>query len=270
MSDPTHPAARALARLQSVLDALLAPDGCPWDQKQTPQSLCDYVVEETFELVEAVRAGDAAEAREELGDVIFILLFLATLFERQGEFSLAESLDLSAEKMIRRHPHVFGDTEVSGRADIIRNWEIIKRKEKEDAGGPKRVFASLPKGLPPLLKAYRINSKAAHTGFTWASDEAAREQFHNELDELDRAVASGDEAAVEGEYGDCLLAFVEMGRRLGVKANAALDRANRKFLARFERLEELAKEQGREPADMTLAELDELWNQAKTWKDPGS
>ncbi len=263
MPDQDHPAARSLARLQSVLDALLAPDGCPWDRTQTPQSLCDYAVEETFELVEAVRAENTDEAREELGDVLFILLFMATLCERRGDFSLAESLDLSAEKMIRRHPHVFGDTEVNGRPDIIRNWERIKREEKEATGGSKRVFASLPKGLPPLLRAYRINSKAARTGFTWETDQDARAQLTRELDELDQALASGDQAAVEDELGDCLFTLVELGRRAGIKANGALDHANRKFLARFERLEDLALKQGRDPADMTLAELDELWNQAK-------
>ena len=283
-----HPAADALARLQAVLDTLIGPDGCPWDRTQTPESLCDYVVEESFELVEAIRDHDPEATREELGDVLFLLLFIATRLDRPttapeaatnaeadapapapGHPALAEALELETAKMIRRHPHVFGDLEVNSRQELLRNWERIKREEKADCAdaAKKRTFASLPKGLPPLLRAYRIHAKAARVGFTWPDDAAVAEQYQREWAELDAARASGEAAAIEEEYGDCLFTLVELGRRLGIKANAALDRANRKFLTRFGRMEDLAEARGIDMTGLDLAALDQLWNEAKSLKD---
>jgi len=254
----------AFTALSDVITALLSPTGCPWDRKQTPESLCDYVVEEAFELVEAIRSGDVAGAREEIGDVMFLLLFVAELYERAGAFSLKDSLEESAAKMIRRHPHVFANGTISCQDDLLRTWERIKRAEKSDEEGrPAGVFDSLPRGLPPLLKAYRIHSKTARAGFTWASDEAARAQFAAEMRELDEAVASDDAERIEAEYGDALFTFVELGRRLGVKANAALDKTNARFLTRFARMESLARERGKDVAELDMAALDALWDEAK-------
>ena len=266
MSDKKHEApARAMKELLGVIDALIAPDGCPWAQQQTPLSLCDYLIEEAFELVQGIRSNDTAEAMEELGDVMFILLFMATLFERDGAHSLAESIGYSAAKMVRRHPHVFGDKHFNNIGELWDNWEKTKREENEKTGR-KRVFDSLPAGLPPLPKAYRINSKAARNNFTWQSDEAAEGQFQAEWKEWQEALQSGDAGASEREFGDCLFTLVELGRRKGIKANAALDFANQKFLGRFGRMEDLAEMRGLTLSEMSLDEMNGLWDEVKDWE----
>jgi ATP diphosphatase len=259
--------------MQEVIDALLGPDGCPWDRKQTPLSLCDYIIEEAFELVSAIRAGDHAETAEELGDVLFLLLFETTLAARSGQFDLGEVVAANAAKMIRRHPHVFGDTVVANQEELLRNWERIKRAEKADASESGRqpgAYDSLPKGLPPLLKAYRIHSKAARLGFTWATDQDARAQYDAEWREYEAACASGDQEQMEEEFGDALFTLIELGRRRGIKANAALDRANLKFLSRYERMEALARERGLDLPDLPMQDKDRLWAEAKAGMKAGA
>lgn len=257
-------AAEAIRELRAVIDRLLGPGGCPWDQQQTPLSLCDYVIEEGYELVEGIRAQDPDMAREELGDVLFLLLFIARLYERSGDFSLEGSVRENAAKMIRRHPHVFGDLEIKNQEELLKNWERIKRNEHADAEDkPAGVFDSLPSGLPPLLKAYRIHSKAARVGFTWKQDADVVRQMESEWAELQEARASGDPERVEAEFGDYLFTLAEYGRRLGVKANAALDRTNITFLSRFRAMESLARAQGKDIAELTLDEQDALWREAK-------
>lgn len=251
---------KSLEKLRGVISALLGPDGCPWDKEQTPLSLCDYVVEEAFEMVEAIRANDPKEAMEELGDVMFLLLFIADLYEKNGSFTLDDAINSSSAKMIRRHPHVFAETKVENQAELLRNWEKIKRSEKDASN---KIFDSLPKGLPPLLKSYRINSKAARAGFTFESDEQCTEQLESEWKEWTEALNSGDIAKSEEEFGDYMFALVELGRRKGIKANSALDRTNIKFLDRFSKMEDLAREQNKDVSDMELSELNELWNQVK-------
>jgi len=292
MSNPqkSHPAVSSnhqeqLAKVLDVIDSLLAQGGCPWDRKQTPQSLSDYILEEAFELAEAVRADTpvpcaveaeagktapeadeqaVAEVAEELGDVFFLLLFISRLYDRSGRFDLAQVFKANAAKMIRRHPHVFADLEINGQQDILTNWERIKREEKKNGENDKPgVYDTLPKGLPPMLKAYRIHSKAARVGFTWETDEDQRAQLEQEADELARAVASGDEDAIREEYGDYLFTLIEYGRRLGLKANAALDDANRKFLTRFTKMEEMARERGLDLPNLSLDEKNKLWDEAK-------
>ena len=253
----------ALGALRELIDRLTGPEGCPWDREQTPESLAEYIIEESHELAAALRAGDTAAVREELGDVAFLLLFVAGLFEKRGQFSLAEALDENRAKMVRRHPHVFaGETFPDLDAQLAR-WEAIKRAEHEAAGAPQGLFASLPKSLPPLTKAYRIHSKAARVGFTWPTDEEVEQQVEAEwLEWLD--VAAGDDAAAQKhELGDLIFSIVELGRRKGIKANDALDAADSRFLRRFARMEELARERGLDFAALTLDEKDELWNEAK-------
>lgn len=253
--------AEALARLQGVLDALLGPDGCPWDKTQTPQTLCDYVIEEAFELVDCIRGEDAPGTAEELGDVMFLLLFVATLSERRGAFSLADALEAAAAKMVRRHPHVFADLKVDDREELLRNWERIKRTEKD--GDDKGLFGTLPKGLPPLLKAYRIHSKAARAGFTWETDAAMRQSLLAERAEFEAAVESGNQAAMAEEFGDYLFTLAEYGRRLGLKANACLDAANNKFLARYGTMERLARDRGLDLDALDMDAKNALWEEAK-------
>ncbi|MDL2271768.1 nucleoside triphosphate pyrophosphohydrolase [Desulfovibrio sp. OttesenSCG-928-I05] len=259
---------KALEDLFSVIDTLLGPDGCPWDREQTPDSLCDYLAEETFELIDAIRGGSVADVREELGDVLFVLLHLSRLY---GEnFSLADGLNESAAKMIRRHPHVFADASCENREDLLRTWEAVKKQEKaaksEDAdsdGKKGGVFTSLPRSLPPMLKSYRIHSKAARAGFTWDSDEDVEMQAEAEWLELLDVCRGDDTAKQEHELGDLLFTLVELGRRKGLKANAALDKTALRFLRRFAYMEEKAAERGLEFASLDMDVKNELWDEAK-------
>jgi len=255
---PAH--CQDLAELSQVIETLLGPAGCPWDRQQTPESLCDYVIEEAFELTEAIRGQDPDQAREELGDVMFLLLFIARLYQARQSFTLPQALEEASAKMIRRHPHVFAGSRVENQEQLLRNWEQIKRREKS---GEQGIFDSLPKALPPLLKAYRLNAKAARHRFTWETDQDQKEQLDLEWRELKEAMATGDQAKIEEEYGDYLFTLVEFGRRLGLKANAALEGANRKFLERFQAMESLARERGLDVTDFHLKDWDALWNEVK-------
>lgn len=255
MTEHTH----SLHRLQEVLEALLGPSGCPWDREQTPKSLADYIVEESHELVEAIRSGNAEDIREELGDVWFLLLFVGLLMERSGAFTLNEALDQASAKMVRRHPHVFANAEFADLDALWANWEQEKKKEKNGRG----PFEGVPASLPPLLKAYRLHSKAARMGFTWQDDQGVREQMEREWQEWEQAEAAGDRESACAEYGDYLFTLVEYGRRKGFKANEALDLANRKFLSRFERLKQLADARGIVLENLDLDAWNALWNEVK-------
>lgn len=254
----------ALQRLWSVIDGLLGPEGCPWDKKQTPVSLCDYVIEEAFELVDAIRSGDHDSACEEIGDLAFLLLFLSRLYKDSKSFTPDEPFEQSASKMIRRHPHVFDALEIDGQEELLRNWEKIKRTEQKAKDENSSFFSSLPAGLPPLLKAYRIHSKAARIGFTWENDESMAGQLDAEWNEWLQAKQSGDAKEMEQEFGDYIFTLAEYGRRHGIKANAALDYANIKFLKRFELMEELAKERNLDIGELPLEEQNKLWDEAKS------
>lgn len=252
----------SLARLCGVVATLLGPDGCPWDKEQTRESLCDYLAEETFELIDAVRRNHTDDVREELGDVLFLLLFIAKLSER--EFSLDQALDEASAKMIRRHPHVFSDATCANREALLQNWEKIKKAEKAEKTERRTgIFASLPDSLPPLLKAYRINAKAARAEFTWDSDADVELQAEAEWLELLDACAGGDPDAMEHELGDLLFTLVELGRRKGIKANAALHKTTLRFLRRFTYMEEKAAESGRDFTALDMEEKNRLWDEAK-------
>lgn len=257
---------KSLADLLGVIGRLTAPDGCPWDREQTPRSLADYVIEESHELVEAIRSENPRDVREELGDVFFLLLFITGCYEKNGVFGLADVLNGASAKMIRRHPHVFADAHYENRLEQLKSWEEIKKREHEQNGAKQGLFASLPKSLPPLVKAYRINSKAAGAGFTWPEDEEVEQQVESEWLELLDALRSGDKDSknsMEHELGDIFFSLVELGRRKGIKSSEALDLACNRFLRRYGRMEELAAQQGRDLSGMSLDEKDELWNAAK-------
>lgn len=260
-----------LRRMQDVIAALIAPDGCPWDKEQTPLSLCEYVLEEAHELVEAVRHGSSADVTEELGDVLFLLVFISTLSERQGGFSLADAIATNAAKMIRRHPHVFAGTTFASKEEQLAAWERIKHEEKSDEGSaPVGLFDSLPKSLPPLLKAYRVHSKAARAGFTWDADEDVEMQAEAEWLELLEAFRTDDKDAQAHELGDLLFTLVELGRRKGIKASAALDGAVHRFLDRFRFMEAAARRTGMEFTALSMDEKNALWDQAKAEESPGT
>ncbi len=246
-------------RILQVIDTLLGPEGCPWDRKQTPESLCDYLVEETFELAAAIRSNDAAEIREEMGDVLFLLLFMIRLL--RDKLSLDDVLIQSALKMTGRHPHVFGSEEIGSRDELTQSWERIKKKEKTLTS--RHVLDTIPKSLPPLLQAYRMNSKAASVGFTWPDDQGLEEKLEEEWQEWLKACSQGNPAKMEEELGDYLFTLVEYARRHQIKANSALAGANAKFARRMRIMEGLARERGRDISNLDQEDLDSLWLKAK-------
>ena len=263
--------AAGFAALRDVLEGLLAPNGCPWDREQTPDSLCEYLAEETFELIEAIRGGSIADVREEMGDVLFLLLHISRLYAEN--FSLGDVFEENAAKMVRRHPHVFAGKDCENREALLKTWEEVKKREKAgkrqaaaeegESGTPEGVFASLPHSLPPMLKSYRIHSKAARADFTWDSDTDVEMQVEAEWLEWLDACQSGDAAREEHELGDLLFTLVELGRRKGIKANAALDKTALRFLRRFAMMEKAAAASGRDFASLDMDEKNALWEEAK-------
>lgn len=254
-----------LLRFQDVINQLIDPEkGCPWDREQTPVSMCEYLIEECHELVDAIRSGKPGHACDEMGDLLFVLLLMARRFELAGQFSLGDALKMGADKMIRRHPHVFEEKSCESMDELMKNWAAIKKTEKEAEGeGAKGVLSSVPSGLPPLTKAYRLHAKAAGAGFTWDDDEEVERQVEAEWLELLDARASGSDKAIEHELGDMIFTLVELGRRMGVKAGNAVDFAANRFRSRFEGMEALAREQGLDFKELSLDDKDELWNEVK-------
>ena len=254
-----------LLRFQNVIDQLIDPEkGCPWDKEQTALSMCEYLIEECHELVDAIRSNTPGHACDEMGDLLFVLLLMARRFELAGQFSLGDALKIGADKMVRRHPHVFSGSSCDSMDDLMKNWAAIKKAEKEaEAGEPKGTLSSVPSGLPPLTKAYRVHAKAAGAGFTWDDDEDVERQVEAEWLELLDAKASGSEAAKEHELGDMIFTLVELGRRMGVKAASAVDGAANRFRSRFEGMEALARERGLDFKELSLDDKDELWNEVK-------
>ncbi|RQD63907.1 MAG: nucleoside triphosphate pyrophosphohydrolase [Desulfonatronovibrio sp. MSAO_Bac4] len=246
-------------KIMRVITTLLGPDGCPWDREQTPGTLCDYLTEETFELISAIRSKNIEEIKEEMGDVFFLLFFIARFYE--SNFTLDDVWVKSADKMIARHPHVFEDEKFNTRDELMRNWEKVKKQEKADRDNS--VFSSIPRNLPPLLMAYRLNSKASRIGFTWGSDQEVLLKLQEEWQELEDALNSKEPGQAEQEFGDYLFALVEYGRRKKIKANAALSVTNAKFMDRVGKMEKLALKKGLETTEMSMEELDALWDEVK-------
>ncbi len=260
-----------LKRFQEIIDALTDPEtGCPWDRVQTPLSMCEYLIEESHELAAAVRAGKPGHACDEMGDLLFVLLLMARLYERSGSFSLGDALKTGADKMVRRHPHVFGDKQCAGVDDMMKNWAEIKKQEKAASAEGKGVMDSLPDDLPPLTKAYRLHAKAATAGFTWDEEEDVERQVEAEWLELLDARASGDQNAKEHELGDLLFTLTELGRRMGIKAASAADLAANRFKSRFCAMEKLAEKKGLDFSSLTLDQKDELWEEVKSSEPQGT
>lgn len=253
----------AIDSVREVVRRLTAEDGCPWDKTQTPESLTEYVIEESHELVSAIRSGTDEDVCEELGDVAFLLLFIAHLYEKKGSFTLRNVFEKNAAKMIHRHPHVFAGEHFANLDEQLKAWEKLKQEEHKAEGKPTGVFDSLPRSLDPLARAYRIHSKAARTGFTWETREDVEQQVEEEWLEFLDAQAREDEKAIRHELGDLIFSIVELGRRNNLKANAELDAANERFLSRFRFMEEAARKEEKELSSMPLEEMDKLWAKAK-------
>jgi MazG family protein len=249
--------------LLALMDRLLGQDGCPWDRQQTLQSLRGYLLEETHEVLEAIEQGDPDHHRDELGDLLFQIVFQAAIRQREGRFAAADVVTAIAQKLVRRHPHVFGEVRLDGPAAVRDNWRQLKAEEDARAGRPRRTLEGVPRTLPGLLRAQRLQEKASGVGFDWSEPSGARDKVTEELGELDEAVAAGDRAAVTHEVGDLLLSAVNLARLLGVEAESALGAAITRFEDRFGYLEDRLGAVGRRPAEAALDELEALWQEAK-------
>ncbi len=249
----------AVGRVIDTLDELRVK--CPWDRVQTNESLRPNTIEEVYELCDALLDEDDANIRKELGDVLLHVLFYAKIGDEKGAFDIADVCDALNEKLIYRHPHVFGNRcKVDGAGEVMQNWEQLKLKEK---GGNRTVLAGVPVSLPSLVKAFRIQEKAAHVGFDWDEKEQVWDKVREETAEFRAEVDNNDRDAMEAEMGDMLFSIVNLARAYGINPDTALERTNRKFISRFNHIEAAAKARGRLLHDMTLAEMDALWDEAK-------
>lgn len=248
---------KALDRLLTIMDELR--EQCPWDKKQTMQSLRHLTIEETYELGDAILDNDLNEVKMELGDVLLHIMFYAKIGSETKDFDIADVANAICDKLINRHPHIYGDVKVVDAEEVKRNWEQIKLKE-----GKKSVLEGVPRSLPALVKASRIQDKVAGVGFDWEKPEQVFEKVQEELGELQVEVASGEVDKIESEFGDVLFSMINYARFLGVNPENALERTNKKFIKRFQYLEKNAKKIGKDLQDMTLKEMDVFWNEAKT------
>lgn len=250
--------ADALRRVIDTLDILRVQ--CPWDRKQTNESLRPNTIEETYELCDALLHDDQANISKELGDVLLHVLFYAKIGEEKGQFDIADVADRLNEKLIFRHPHIFGDVKVKDSHEVEQNWEQLKLKEK---GGNKTVLAGVPVALPAMIKACRIQEKAANVSFDWEQREQVWDKVREETAELAQAIGQKNADNMEEEMGDMMFSLINAARLYGINPENALERTNAKFIRRFNHLESRAHEMGKSLKDMTLAEMDQLWNEAK-------
>ncbi len=264
MSNPT--ADSPWSRLRAVIAALRTKDtGCPWDLQQTAQSMAPHLLEETHEAIEAIEQGDADKTREELGDVLMNVLLIARIAEEADSFTIDDVTRTVADKLVRRHPHVFGGPTARDATEVLRTWEAIKRQETGNAGGPdgrpRSVLAGVPRELPALLKALRIGEKAARVGFDWPDRSGPTAKLREELAEFDAACKSGDRAQIEAELGDVLFSLVNVARHLSINPETALRRTLDRFASRFAYVE---GKLGDRLLGASLAEMEAAWQEAKT------
>ncbi|GHU86345.1 nucleoside triphosphate pyrophosphohydrolase [Bacteroidia bacterium] len=246
--------------LLKIMDKLRAE--CPWDKKQTIESLRHLTIEETYELSDAILNNDLDEVKKELGDLMLHLVFYSKIGEEQNTFNIADVIESINKKLINRHPHIFSDVKVDNAEQVLQNWEDIKLKEK----GRKTVLEGVPKSLPAMVKAYRIQEKAAGVGFDWEKPEQVLDKVKEEYAELQQEIVDGDTKKIEGEFGDVLFALVNYARQLHINPDDALERTNRKFILRFNYLEEQTIQKGKSLRDMTLDEMNVYWEEAKKLK----
>jgi MazG family protein len=261
-----------LERLLDIMRRLRAPDGCPWDREQTLASLRPFVLEETYEVLEAIEHGTAADLKEELGDFLFEAVFLSQISEEQGDFSIGDAIDAICGKLVRRHPHVFdrdADAPALTSGQVIEKWETLKARERASDGRPARARTTLsgvPATLPSLLRAYEVSARAAAVGFDWVGAADVLDKIDEEVRELRHEVATGAVGHLshaEDEMGDLLFAIANLSRKLGVEPEAALRRATTKFTTRFEAMEASFKESGRALSGLSLQEMEAAWARVK-------
>ena len=258
-------------RLVEIMATLRGPDGCPWDKEQDLDTLKPMLIEEVYEVIDAVDTKDYAGLSEELGDMLLHIVFNARLGEEMSQFTIDKVIDGICDKLVRRHPHVFGDDEVSDSAQVLENWEAIKRKEKEDRGlvtdGRHSVLDGIPPKLPALHEAHKISSKVARVGFDWPRIEDVFEKLHEEIDELREAMpqdgTGGSHKEIQGEIGDAFFVLVNIARFLDVDSESALKQSNRKFRSRFRYVENALADEGKSVEQASLPEMEQMWQRAK-------
>ncbi|AYN68696.1 nucleoside triphosphate pyrophosphohydrolase [Euzebyella marina] len=249
---------KAFDRLLTIMDELR--EKCPWDKKQTLQSLRHLTIEETYELGDAILENDLNEVKKELGDVLLHIVFYSKIGSETNDFDIADVCHTICDKLVSRHPHIYGDVTVENEEDVKRNWENLKLKE-----GKKSVLEGVPNGLPALVKANRIQDKVSGVGFDWEKPEQVWEKVQEELSEFQNEVQDNNKAKMEAEFGDVMFSMVNYARFLDINPENALERTNKKFIRRFQYLEAKAKEMGKSLKDMTLEEMDVFWEEAKTF-----
>lgn len=232
---------------------------CPWDKKQTRESLKPYLIEEAYEVLDAIESNDPEKLKEELGDLLLQVVFHAEIAKEKGEFDIYDVIDFLCNKLIYRHPHVFGDVKVKDAEEVLRNWEKLKSKEKNHSS----VLEGVPDNLPALIQAFRLQEKASKVGFDWDNVEDVHKKVEEEWKELQEAIESGDRQAIEEEFGDVLFALANLARFLEIDPESALRGCNRRFKRRFQYIEESLKRQGKTPEEVDLNYLDRLWEEAK-------
>lgn len=251
-----QPLSDAFLRLVGIMDELR--DKCPWDKKQTIHTLRQQTIEETYELTDAITGEDWKGIKEELGDLLLHTIFYAKIGTEQGKFTLTDVLEGISDKLVSRHPHIYGDVQVNNEEDVKRNWEQLKLKE-----GKTSVLQGVPKSLPALVKAMRLQEKAKQVGFEWENAQQVWEKVEEEMQELKEAVDHGDALHTEEELGDLFFSLINYARFLQLDPENALERTNRKFISRFQQMEKIAAEQGKGLQEMTLPEMDNIWNSVK-------
>ena len=245
-----------------IMARLRGPEGCPWDKEQTRESLKPFLVEETYEVLEAIDEAAPPKIKEELGDLLFQIVFHSRIAEERGEFDIEEVLENISSKMIRRHPHVFGEKSLKTSGEVLADWELIKKKEK-GYSERKSILEGVPKELPALIRAHRLQERAARVGFDWRKAEDVVGKLDEEMREFKETLESRDPARMEDELGDIFFVLVNISRFIGVNPEDALRKTISKFISRFQFIEEAAKNMGRELSDMSLDEMDALWDEAK-------
>jgi MazG family protein len=263
-------------KLVALQERLLAPDGCPWDREQTHESLRTYLIEEAYEVLDALESGDPDKFAEEMGDLLLQIIFHSELAARAGRFDIGDVIERVHTKMVRRHPHVFGKDKARTAAQVLKNWEHLKAEERRmdraDRGlkysaatqeHDPSLLDGIPRSLPAILEAYQLTRRAARVGFDWTNIAGVLDKLREETGELETEIAAGNRAAVESEVGDLLFAAVNVARFLKLDPEIALKKANRKFIDRFRQMETRSAAEGRKLADLNAAELDALWEQAK-------
>jgi MazG family protein len=248
------------AQLCEIVARLRAPGGCPWDREQTHESLLPALIEEAYEVAEAAHAKNDAHFREELGDLLLLVVMHAEIAREAGRFNIEQVLREASEKLVRRHPHVFGASDARDADAVLKQWEAIKREEKK---ADSHYLASLPKALPALMRAQKAQSKAARVNFDWTEVRDVIAKVEEELREIQEAIASQDRGTIEDEIGDELFAVVNLARKCKIDAESALQKATNKFVARFNRLEDQLRRQAKRLGDVDLAEMDAIWERIK-------